>query len=263
MRPTILFLFNSSAYAVQPWLDSGEFNCVSVDYDASDHSGEHRRPPDSHPRHTRLDIDLTGHRPIEAIKWALDTKGLAEPSFVLSFAPCTDLAVCGNRSRAQKLIDNPNLLTEALQLATLVEHWDCPSIVENPVSLLATLWKKPTVYVHPWYFSYLIDHDKGDHPEFPSIIPPFDWYNKKTGLWCQNGAQMPQRDTLGPQEGPKGDFPGYAQLGGKSARTKYIRSLTPRGLAMAIYLSNAPLVRTQQGQSVLECIQEEQLTFNF
>ncbi len=33
---------------------------------------------------------------------------------------------------------------DATMLARLVLEWDCPSIVENPVSVLATTWKKPT-----------------------------------------------------------------------------------------------------------------------
>jgi hypothetical protein len=35
---------------------------------------------------------------------------------------------------------------------------------------------------------------------------------------------------------------GHLKLGGKSARTKYIRSLTPRGLARAIYEANVEAV---------------------
>ncbi len=222
MRPTILFLFNSSSYAVQPWLDDGRFSCVSVDHDTTDHSGTHR-PAQWHIRHTRLDIDLQeqGAREVDRQLYAL---GLAPPSFIMSFAPCTDMAVCGNRSRSAKLERDPHLLDKALALATMVEQWECPSIVENPVSILATLWKKPTGYVHPWQFEWACP--TGPHPEFPNIIPEGDYYNKKTGLWCQSGAHMPQVDTLC-TGGPIGDYPGYAQLGGKSARTKYIRSLTP------------------------------------
>jgi hypothetical protein len=42
MKPTVLFLFNSSSYAVAPWLDDGGFNVVSVDYDDTDHSEANR-----------------------------------------------------------------------------------------------------------------------------------------------------------------------------------------------------------------------------
>ena len=56
MKPTVLFLFNSSSYAVQPWLDDGGFNVVSVDYDDTDHSEAHREPQEGH---TVLNVDLS------------------------------------------------------------------------------------------------------------------------------------------------------------------------------------------------------------
>jgi hypothetical protein len=46
---------------------------------------------------------------------------------------------------------------------------------------------------------------------------------------------MPKRKIMMPFDE---DNPGWRKLGGKSARTKYIRSLTPR-LARAIYEANA------------------------
>jgi hypothetical protein len=231
-KPTVLFLFNSSSYAVQPWLDSGDFECVSVDYDATDHSGTDR-PQEATVGHTRLNIDLTECGGAEVDKQLLE-RGLESPSFVLSFAPCTDLAVSGAAHFARKREADPMFQERAVGAARLVEQWDCPSIVENPVSVLATLWKACSGYVMPWWFG--ADCPEGEHPEFPTIIPPLDAYNKKTGLWCTNGAVMPVQssfvapDTL--------QFPGHTQLGGKSARTKYIRSLSPRGLCNAIYKAN-------------------------
>ena len=32
MKPTVLFLFNHSTYALQPWIDDGRFNVVTVSY---------------------------------------------------------------------------------------------------------------------------------------------------------------------------------------------------------------------------------------
>jgi hypothetical protein len=60
-------------------------------------------------------------------------------------------------------------------------------------------------------------------------------YNKKTCLWTGNGFTLPQKSGL---PALQHDNPGHVKLGGKSARTKYIRSLTPRGFANALYLSN-------------------------
>jgi hypothetical protein len=233
---TALFLFNSSSYAVQPWLDSEDWACVSVDFNDTDHSGSHRRHDDD-PNHHRLNIDLSKPQAAQWIDEGLASLGLEKPSFILSFTPCTDLSVAGNRHRAAKLKANPDCIKLAVRQARLVEAWPCPSIVENPVSILSTEWKKPEGYVDPYQFSYLLDDDDV-HPEFPEIYPAGDWYNKKTGLWCQNGAVMPKVDSLHKHIRPDEVFVGWSKLGGKSARTKYIRSLTPRGMAKAIYLAN-------------------------
>jgi hypothetical protein len=253
-RPTILFLFNSSHYAVQPWLDDGGFNCVSVDYSETDHSGDHR-PTQDHKRHTRLNIDLSSGSATTQVDCALVRLGLELPSFIVSFAPCTDLAVSGAAHFERKRALNPNFQRDAVALCRLVEDWPCPSIVENPVSVLATMWKKPTGYVHPWQFASRCP--SGPHPEFPEVLPENDWYNKKTGLWCQNGACMPVPTMT---EGPSGDFVGHTKLGGKSARTKYIRSLTPRGMAKAIYLSNRDNILSEWGTQTLLPVIDSSLT---
>jgi len=230
LKPTVLFLFNSSSYAPQPWLDDGGYNVVSVDYDNTDHSGT-PRPTGGH---TRLNLDLTAPDVVLQINSALTDLGFAQPSFILSFTPCTDMAVSGAAHFARKAAKVPNFQAKAVALARLVEQWPCPSIVENPVSILATRWKKPTGYVHPWMFAHQCP--SGAHPEFPDVIPASDMYPKKTGLWCQNGAKMPIQSSFVVPE--LAQFHGHTNLGGKSARTKYIRSLTPRGLAAAIYQAN-------------------------
>lgn len=242
MKPTILFLFNSSDYAVQPWLSDGGFNCVSVDYDDTDHSGAHRTPTEGH---TVFNIDLSTRWARGRVLAALDASGMAHPSLVLSFAPCTDLAVSGAAHFASKLARDPDCQNRAVRMARLASEFDCPYAVENPVSVLATLWRKPDVYWHPWHFAGQCP--EGPHPEFPDVIPERDMYNKKSCLWTGNGFRAPlktQPDTKKPVEK---DFPGHVKLGGKSARTKYIRSLTPRGFAQAVYNANKDEVLSRWG----------------
>lgn len=234
---TILFLFNSSDYGPAPWLAAG-YRVVSVDCDDTDHAST-LRARGGHPYHHRLNIDLSrGPCSVAEINDTLEHLGYEDPSFIVSYAPCTDLAVCGNRSRIEKLKRDGGVVRRAVVNARLVEHWTCPSIVENPVSILATHWKRPTGYVHPWQFSGLCP--EGPHPEFPDLIPERDLYPKKTGLWCQNGALLPVPVKRDPPA--KQDFFGYAKLGGKSARTKYIRSLSPRGMSEAIFLANHGII---------------------
>ena len=231
MKQTILFLFNSSDYAPAPWIADGRFNVVSVDYDDTDHSGTTRETTGNH---VHLNIDLALPNAHAAIMRSLDALGFGPVAFVWSFAPCTNLAVSGAAWFKSKALADPEFQTKAVAMARMVELFDCAAMVENPVSVLATLWFKP-VYVQPYQFGHLLDHDDV-HPQFSDIFPPRDQYSKQTGLWCIGGAIAPIGDTGALR--PSGDSPLHTKLGGKSARTKYIRSLTPRGLALAVYQSN-------------------------
>ena len=237
MKPTILFLFNASDYAVRPWIDDGRFNVVSVDYDATDHSGAHAPARGGH---DRLNVDLSDFFALGNVARGLKQLGYALPSLVISFAPCTDLAVSGAAHFARKLEADPECQTRAVKMAKLAAKFACPYVIENPVSVLAPLWRKPDMYFDPIDFSGYVD---GEHPEFPSIIPARDAYFKRTCLWSGNGFKLPLvRRAEGLDDVERSQFHGHLKLGGKSARTKYIRSLTPRGLARAIYEANVEAV---------------------
>lgn len=230
MKPTILFLFNSSTYAMAPWIRDGRFNVVTVDYDDTDHSEAHWEVTEGV---TRLNLDLSKPTAHRDVLWKLAQLQLADPSLVVSFPPCTDLAVSGAKHFASKLQKDPDCQHRAVRMARLASQFRCPYIVENPVSVLSTLWRKPEFISHPWeYAGYC---PEGPHPEFPEVIPEQDRYNKKTCYWTGGGFQRPEAMPLEPIEGSN---PGWARLGGKSARTKYIRSLTPRGFSKAIYSAN-------------------------
>lgn len=84
------------------------------------------------------------------------------------------------------------------------------------------------------------------HPRWPEYIPPRDAYTKKTGIWGGNGFIMPQRAPVPPvvieyENGVKG-APQFAKLGGKSRKTKQIRSEGPRGFLFAVMLYNWRMV---------------------
>ena len=252
MRPTVIFLYNSSDYAPRPWIDDGRFNCVSVDFDSTDHSGAHTTPQEGH---TVLNIDLSLEGALEAVQGQLLALKMSMPSLVISFSPCTDLAVSGAAHFARKLEANPLCQIEAVRMARLAEKFGCPYMVENPVSVLATMWRKPDMYWHPWHFAGYCP--TGPHPEFPEVIPTRDRYNKKTCLWTGNGFVHPVPCELSPLADIN---PGHALLGGKSARTKYIRSLTPRGFSQAVFDCNyAQILKDTSHKSVLDCPTMEQL----
>lgn len=243
-KPTILFLFNCTGYAVEPWLRGGKFNCVSVDYDYSDDNPVQVRGADW----LHLNMDLSWPGSATSVKNKLRNLDIPPPALVISFAPCTDLAVSGAKHFKRKLREDPDCQARAVRMARLAEQFDCAYMVENPVSALATLWRKPDFYWHPWEFGLYLRWAEGEHPEFPDIIPWRDLYNKKSCLWTGNGFILPIKWHGGAPD--KGANPGWEKLGGKSARTKYIRSLTPRGFAQAVYAANHRKILAQEPEQL-------------
>jgi hypothetical protein len=154
-----------------------------------------------------------------------------------AFPPCTDMAVSGAKHLAAKKLADPAVEDKALALVycakRIGDKLGCPYFIENPVSTLATLWRKPDYTFHPRDFGgYLSDGDL--HPTWSNYIPPRDAYDKLTCLWTGGGYTLPDKKVV-----PKfveGFQPQMASLGGKSLKTKNIRSATPRGFALANFL---------------------------
>lgn len=149
--------------------------------------------------------------------------------FVFGFPPCTDLATSGAIHFESKRELNPNFQIDAVHLCRSVERIGVGAGVawslENPRSVLSTMWRKPNYSFDPCMFGgYLPEDDV--HPEFPKFIAARDAYPKDTNLWQGNGFVNPPRkpvvltSRLSTQ---------YLKLGGKSFMTKRIRSCTPRG----------------------------------
>ena len=156
----------------------------------------------------------------------------------LSFPPCTHLAVSGAAWFKSKLEADPLYRVKAMQLVytgrDISEELGCPYVIENPVSVISSEWRKPDFIFHPWEFGgYLPEDDV--HPEWPDYIMARDAYPKKTCYWTGNGFKFPEKKPV-----PVAD--GYSiqhkKLGGKSAKTKSIRSASPRGMARATFIAN-------------------------
>lgn len=153
-----------------------------------------------------MDIDadwLTKHEPIDII--------LAAP-------PCTDFAVSG--AQWFKAKDADGRTEESLKLVRKVleiVQLSNPRVwaLENPVGRLPRLLPE---IGKPWYWQ------------------PFwygDPYIKKTGLWGK--FTMPDMtNVVDPTEGSKM----WLKYGGKSERTKELRSITPLGFAYAFHEVN-------------------------
>jgi hypothetical protein len=160
--------------------------------------------------------------------------------FGMAFPVCTDLAVSGAAHFARKERENPGFQIRAANharwCASLFEALEIPYFIENPVSRLSTLWRKPNYSFHPYEYGGYIHDSEAEHPKWPDHIAPRDAYPKKTCLWTGGGFRMPWTDPVEPEEGHSRQ---HLKLGGKSMKTKNIRSATPRGFARAVYEFNS------------------------
>jgi hypothetical protein len=227
----VISLFDLTGVAVQPWADAG-YDCFLFDI-------QHTEDVILHGRCTVVGGDAsTWAEPIADIFSAYDV------SIILGFPPCTDLCVAGNRWRVAKAAANPRYIEEAMSLVYLVrdygEQYGVPYMIENPIGLVSSEWRKPDYMFQPHQMGgYLPEDDTSPHP---SVIPPRDAYTKKTCLWTGNGFRMPEARSVTPvkfQDKNGLNYSGPAfKLGGKSLRTKNIRSATPRGFAKAVFEAN-------------------------
>lgn len=227
----IFSMFDGSGYNALPWAKRGH-KVICFNYDDADH-GDYQSVRVSHPNIEYVNAWIDSDFSFKA-----RNEVYGKPDFVAAFPPCTDLAVSGSRHFAAKRERDPLFQEKAVATckvaAEIAEWFNVPYVIENPVSVLSSMWRKPDHIFHPCaYGGYLPEDDK--HPHFPDIIPARDAYTKKTCFWTNDLFVMPEPR----QVAPTGDSnPGWAKLGGKSARTKMIRSLTPRGVALAICLAN-------------------------
>lgn len=221
-------LFDGSGYMAEPWAKNGDM-VFCINSDGGDHGSyaEHgARVQHENIAYINAHI-FNGYVPV-----------LPTPDIIFAFPPCTDLAVSGACRFAAKRALDPEFQDKAVQLAraaeTLAALYGVPFMLENPISVLSTLWRKPDYMFNPYeYGGYLPVDDK--HPAFPDYIVPRDAYQKKTCLWVGNGFIIPPKQPVAFSAGYCKQF---KRLGGRSERTKLIRSLTPRGFANAVFESN-------------------------
>ena len=224
--------FDGSGFMVEQAAAAGH-KCVCFNYDGADHGNylQHRiYARGIKYKNEFIDLDF------------VDRAMAGEfgvPDIIYAFPPCTDLANSGSRAWADKRARNPLFQIQAAQTARigayLGEFFEVPYFVENPIGMLSTLWRKPDVIFDPFHYGGYLPEDD-EHPLFPQYIRARDAYPKKTCLWFGNGFTMPERNPVPVDSGFSDQ---YNLLGGKSARTKLIRSLTPRGFAAAVNKENA------------------------
>lgn len=202
MTGIVLSLCDRTGNMVKPWLDAG-YEAVTVDLQEAETGNKARH-------HFVADI-RTWRYPLR----------FGKPSIVFAFPPCTNLAASGARWFKDKglrgLIDGLETV-EACRL--ICEASDAPWMLENPVSTLATYWRKPDHDFHPWQFS---------------AFELSDNYTKKTCLWTGNGFAMPQPAMAHGEAQPDDRI--HRRSPGEDRAD--FRSATPMGFARAVFEANA------------------------
>lgn len=198
MRKTILSLFDYSGRWSQPYKENG-YDVFQVDI--------------------KLGIDILELQP-EDLPFDSVYGILAAP-------PCTDFSGSGAQYWKAKDEDGRTEASLALVRKTLdfvdvhkPKFW----ALENPVGRLPRLLPR---IGNPWYFNPnefagWLDGEAAER----------ECYTKRTGLWGR--FEVPDKKPL--PVSPGGSW--IMKLGGKSERTKELRSMTPLGFAYAFYEAN-------------------------
>jgi hypothetical protein len=220
MRKLIISISDFSGAWSQPYVDADtEYHVVRVDPKLI--TGRYLKRA-----HSTVGMTAGQFLYSDQLRQLLDVYGAAHG--VLLAPPCTHFAGSGARWWADK--DADGRTTEACAMIN-----DCLDIVakcapewwalENPVgrlpSLFPNLLGKAKMFFHP------CDHG--------------DAYTKRTGLWGDFTTFGPS-DPVEPvmytdKNGKRGSWH-WAKLGGKSERTKALRSNTPAGFARAFFNAN-------------------------
>lgn len=202
-----------------------------------DHSGNISEPYRNDPNWDVVQVDIKHGQDI----LTFDFKGEFEkrinhsvmPEVGLIFmTPCTDYALSGARHFKAKDADGRTAQSQLLvaKCKEIIDYFHLLGILafwhfENPMSRIHTLnpWLgKPVLKFNPCdYAGYLDDPDS-------------DRYNKTTWIW--GNFNIPTKKRLEPIYK---ENPGWRNLGGKSERTKELRSITPKGFCKAMYEFNS------------------------
>jgi len=199
----VISCFDLTGNMVKPWADAG-FTCYCVDL--------------QHPKgKTRQgNVIFVGANMLE---WLPPYGPVAFAAF---FPPCTDVAVSGARWFRDKGLAALYRSIRLFYASIRVAEWaGAPYMIENPVSVISTYWRKPD-------FTF----DPCDYAGYPG--GEADLYTKKTCLWTGGGFKMPTPKRLAPILGSK------MHLLPPSAERANLRSATPMGFAQAVFEANCP-----------------------
>ena len=225
-----IFLYDYTGIMAQPWLDAGDFECWIFD-------GQHVPGITREGNLVKVGMWFDAYKTAEHVEQIKNIVGDGV-CFVFGFPECTNLTCAGAKHFESKRNENPMFQIEAINLAHMVkmvaDKFSCAWGFENPVGVLSTLYRKPDFKFNPCDFGgYLPVNDV--NPIYPEIYPGRDAYNKSTSIWCGSGFVEPMKKPVSPLHK---ENPGWKKCGGKSLKTKNIRSATPRGFALAVFEAN-------------------------
>jgi len=150
---------------------------------------------------------------------------------IIAMVPCTDYALSGAKhfkgkdsdgrtEQSQKLLAKTKEIIDFFDDIRVLRFWQ----IENPMSRIHSL--------NPWMGKPKIKFDPCDYAGYDPV-PDNSNYRKKTWLWGKFNIPEPLRMLPKTKE-----YPGFKNLGGKSLKTKNLRSITPLGFAYAFYHAN-------------------------
>jgi hypothetical protein len=244
----VISLYDRSGVALVPWAEAG-YDCQAYDivHDGvvTEEYFQAQRLP------SRAGLNLASHYKLGSITYRradlhnaatverIISQWAGKVAFLSAFPPCTDTAASGAKHFARKRAKNPGFQTNAVEhvknCARIADRLgSVPYYIEHPVSVVSTLWRKPDEMFHPFEFGGYLPEDD-EHPDYPDIILPRDAYPKRTCLWTGNGFIMPPKKAV---DVPAGYSLQFKKLGGRSEKTKSIRSQTPRGFSLAVFEAN-------------------------
>lgn len=210
-KGTIVSLCDLTGKMVKPWVDAG-YHAVLVDP---------QHPPGIH---TEGSITRIGRVIDHPDTWRFLSE-LDDVVFTACFPPCTDLAVSGARWFESKREADPAFQFKAMQVVwqcqVVAEMLGAPYFIENPISQISSLWRKPDYFFHPYEFT---GYQAADN------------YTKKTCLWAGRDFVMPMEYMDG-SLGKPDDRIHKCPPGDERAN---IRSATPEGFAIAVFICNEP-----------------------
>lgn len=216
-------MFDGSGISIYEYAKAG-WKCFCFNADSADHGEYIVKMKHENITYVNCWIDK------DFLVNTIDKNGIPAPDIIFAFPSCTNLSGSGAK-HTRTTTDMMESVNNAKLVERLGIRFNCPWLVENPVGKMSTLWRKPNFYFDPYeYGGYLSDKDGSFHPKMPLR----DGYTKKTCIWYGNGFVIPEKRPV-----PHiGCFWGWKSLGGKSEKTKQLRSLTPRGFFRAIFKFN-------------------------